>query len=116
MLMLALAGLAHGVADHASPWWLAASAVLVGALLRGWALVAVPFALAVAFATGRAMLLGAEATSWPSQSFGPAYHNWISLAPYGVLAIGAVTLAANCPARPPRSSTHHGTPRTSATG
>jgi len=94
LLMLALANLAYGIGDHASPGWLAASAVLVVALLRGWALMVLPLALAVAFSTGRAMLVGAETTSWPPQFFGPAYHNWASLAPYGVLAIGAMALAA----------------------
>ncbi|MFB4309362.1 hypothetical protein [Actinomadura sp. GTD37] len=102
LLMLALASLVDGVGDHAPPWWLAASAVLVGALLRGWALVALPLALAVAFTTSRAMLLGAETASWPPQYFGPAYHNWISLAPYGVLALGAVILAVGRSDRPRR--------------
>ncbi|TYB43946.1 hypothetical protein [Actinomadura chibensis] len=92
--MLALANLAYGIGDHASLTFLAASALLVLALLRGWALVALPLALAVAFSTGRAMLVGAEATGWSSHVFGPAYHNWVSLAPYGVLAIGAIALAA----------------------
>lgn len=94
LLMLTLANLAYGIADHASPGWLVTSAVLVVALLRGWAPLALPLALAVAFSTGRAMLVGAETTAWPPQFFGPAYHNWASLAPYGVLAIGAVALAA----------------------
>ncbi|WP_242906084.1 hypothetical protein [Actinomadura terrae] len=94
---LALANLAYGIADHASLGWLAASALLVLALLRGWVLMALPLALAVAFSTGRAMLVGMEATTWPSQIFGPAYHNWISLAPYGVLAVGAIALAAARP-------------------
>ncbi|WUH98731.1 hypothetical protein OHR68_35305 [Spirillospora sp. NBC_00431] len=97
LLMLALANLAYGIADHASPGWLAASALLVLALLRGWVPMAVPLALAVAFSTGRAMLIGPEATAWPSQFFGPAYHNWVSLAPYGVLAIGTIALAAGRP-------------------
>ncbi|MFC5748080.1 hypothetical protein [Actinomadura rugatobispora] len=102
LLMLALANLAYGIADHASPWWLAASALLVGALLRGWALVALPLALAVASSTGRAMLLGAQATSWLPQILGPANHNWVSMAPYGVLAIGALALAASRSGRPQR--------------
>ncbi|MEV3920510.1 hypothetical protein [Actinomadura coerulea] len=102
LLMLALANLAYGIADHSSPWWLVASAALVGALLRGWALVALPLALAVALSTGRAMLLGTQAASSPSQILGPANHNWVSLAPYGVLAIGAVALAAGRAARPRR--------------
>ncbi|MFE9105281.1 hypothetical protein [Actinomadura geliboluensis] len=97
LLALALANLANGIADHASPWWLAASAVLVGALLRGRALVALPLALLVALSTGRAMLLGAESTG---AFLGPAYHNWVSLAPYGVLAIGAVVLVAGRSGRP----------------
>ncbi|WP_067461062.1 hypothetical protein [Actinomadura macra] len=100
LLTLALANLAYGIADHASPGWLIASAALVVALLRGWALLALPLALAVAFSTGRAMLVGAQATAWPPQLFGPAYHNWVSLAPYGMLAIGAVTLAAGRVGRP----------------
>ncbi|MFB4300904.1 hypothetical protein [Actinomadura sp. NTSP31] len=99
LLTLASANLAYGIADHSSLWWLAVSAVLVVALLRGRALVALPFALAVALSTGRAMLLGTQATSSPSQILGPAYHNWVSLAPYGVLAIGAVALATGRPAR-----------------
>lgn len=99
LLALALANMAYGIADHSSPWWLAASAALVAALLRGWALVALPLALAVALSTGRAMLLGTQATSSPSQILGPANHNWVSLAPYGVLAIGAVALAADRAAR-----------------
>ncbi|WP_026412903.1 hypothetical protein [Actinomadura oligospora] len=98
LLTLALANMAYGIADHSSPWWLAASAALVAALLRGWALVALPLALAVALSTSRAMLLGT--TSSPSQILGPANHNWVSLAPYGVLAIGAVALAASRPALP----------------
>lgn len=93
LLTLALANLAYGIADHASPWWLAASAVLVVALLRGWALAALPLALVIALSTGRAMLFGAESTGW-APFFGPAYHNWVSLTPYGLLAAGAVVLAA----------------------
>ena len=60
VLVLALANLAHGIADHVSLWWLTASTVLVVALLRGWTLLALPFALAVAFSIARAMVLGAE--------------------------------------------------------
>jgi hypothetical protein len=93
LLTLALANLAYGIADHASPWWLTASAVLAVAFLRGWALLALPFALAVALSTGRAMVLGAEAVDW-SPFLGPAYGNWVSLAPYGLLAIGPAVLAA----------------------
>ncbi|MCA2226604.1 hypothetical protein [Nonomuraea aurantiaca] len=93
LLALALANLAYNIADHASPWWLALSAVLVVALLRGWALAALPVALAVALSTGRAMVFGAEATGW-APFFGPAYHNWVSLTPYGLLAAGALILAA----------------------
>ncbi|SNS28463.1 hypothetical protein [Actinomadura mexicana] len=103
LLTLALANLAYGLADHASAGWLATSAVLVVALLRGWALLALPLALGVAFSTGRTMLVGSETTAWPPQFFGPAYHDWPSLAPYGVLALGAVALAAgraNLRARP----------------
>ncbi|MFI0482602.1 hypothetical protein [Actinomadura sp. 9N215] len=94
LLTLSLANLVYGIADHASTGWLAASAALVVALLRGWVLIVLPLALAVAFSTGRAMLVGPEASSWLPQFFGPAYHNWASLAPYGVLAIGALALAA----------------------
>jgi hypothetical protein len=90
---LSLTNLAYGIADHASPWWLAASAALVLALLRGWAPAAAPLALAIALSTGRAMVFGPEAMSGAS-SFGPAYHNWISLAPYGLLAAGAIALVA----------------------
>lgn len=100
LLMLALANLAYGIADHSTPWWLVTSAALVGALLRGWALAALPLALAVALSTGRAMLLGTQATPSPSQILGPANHNWVSLAPYGVLAIGAIALAADRSTRP----------------
>ncbi|MEV1244808.1 hypothetical protein ACIBO2_41415 [Nonomuraea sp. NPDC050022] len=92
LLTLALANLSYNIADHASPWWLATSAALVVALLRGWARAALPLALAVALSTGRAMLLGTEATGW-APFLGPAYHNWVSLTPYGLLAAGAVVLA-----------------------
>ncbi|RKS78782.1 hypothetical protein BZB76_0212 [Actinomadura pelletieri DSM 43383] len=95
--MLALANLAYGIADHAPSGWLAVSALLAVALLRGWTPVALPLALAVTFSTGRAMLVGPEATAWSAQFLGPAYHNWVSLAPYGVLAIGAVALVAGRP-------------------
>jgi hypothetical protein len=100
--MLALANMAYGIADHSSPWWLAASAALVAALLRGRALVALPLALFVALSTSRAMLLGTQASSSPAQILGPANHNWVSLVPYGVLALGAVALAAGRPAGPRR--------------
>ncbi|MFG2243735.1 hypothetical protein [Spirillospora sp. NPDC048823] len=102
LLMLALANMAYGIADHSSPWWLAASAALVAALLRGRALVALPLALLVALSTSRAMLLGTQASSSPAQILGPSNHNWVSLAPYGVLALGAVALAASRPAGPRR--------------
>ncbi|MEV0353855.1 hypothetical protein AB0H88_49605 [Nonomuraea sp. NPDC050680] len=69
------------------------SAALVVALLRGWALAALPLALALALSTGRAMVFGTEATGW-APFLGPAYHNWVSLTPYGLLAVGAVVLAA----------------------
>ncbi|WP_106402836.1 hypothetical protein [Actinocorallia populi] len=62
-------------------------------LLRGRVLVALPLALAVVFSTGRAMMFGTEATGW-APFLGPAYQNWVSLAPYGLLAAGAVALAA----------------------
>ncbi|MFG1957075.1 hypothetical protein [Nonomuraea sp. NPDC049028] len=45
LLTLALANLSYNIADHASPWWLAASAALVVALLRGWALAAAIYVL-----------------------------------------------------------------------
>ncbi|MEU7743491.1 hypothetical protein [Nonomuraea sp. NPDC049158] len=96
LLTLALANLSYNIADQASPWWLATSAALVVALLRGWALAALPLALVIALSTGRAMLhmlVGAEATGW-APFLGPAYHNWVSLTPYGLLAAGAVVLAA----------------------
>ncbi|MEU6039835.1 hypothetical protein ABZ801_30990 [Actinomadura sp. NPDC047616] len=93
LLTLALANLAYGIADQASPWWLAVSAMLVIALMRGWGLATLPLALVVAFSTSRAMVFGFEATYW-APFFGPAYYNWISLAPYGLLAAGAVILAA----------------------
>ncbi|GGQ25167.1 hypothetical protein BKA00_002520 [Actinomadura coerulea] len=102
LLTLALANMAYGIADHSSPWWLAVSAALVAALLRGWAMATLPLALLVALSTGRAMLLGTQATSSPSQILGPANHDWVSLAPYGVLTIGAVALAASRPAGPRR--------------
>jgi hypothetical protein len=98
LLTLALANLAYGAGDHASPWWLAASAMLVIALLRGWAPAALPLALVVAFSTSRAMIFGVEATHW-APFFGPAYHDWVSLTPYGLLAAGAVVLAAARPGR-----------------
>lgn len=93
LLTLSVANLAYCVADHASAWWLAISAMLVIAFLRGWALAALPLALAVALSTGRAMLFGPDSTHF----LGPTYNNWMSLAPYGLLAIGAVTLAARRP-------------------
>lgn len=96
LLTLALANLSYNIADNASPWWLATSAALVVALLRGWALAALPLALVIALSTGRAMLhmlVGAEATGW-APFLGPAYYNWVSLTPYGLLAAGAVVLAA----------------------
>lgn len=99
LLALALANLSYGIADHASLWWTAVSAALVVVLLRGWTLAALPLALAVAFSTGRAMLFGAEATGW-APFFGPAYHNWVSLAPYGALAAGSVILAVRGPRGP----------------
>ena len=93
LLMLALANLAYGIADHASPWWLTASTLLVVAFLRGWTLLALPLALAVTFSIARAMMLGAEVVA-RTPFIGPAYGNWVSLAPYGLLAIGSLVLAA----------------------
>ncbi|TDD26380.1 hypothetical protein E1287_36440 [Actinomadura sp. KC06] len=96
LLMLALANLAYRIADHASLGWLAVSALLVVAFLRGWTLLALPLALAVALSTGRAMLWGLDAAGG-TQLLGPAYHDWISLAPYGLLAAGAVVIAIRRP-------------------
>ncbi|TMQ93686.1 hypothetical protein ETD83_24885 [Actinomadura soli] len=95
LLMFALAHMAYRIADHASPGWLAVSALLVVAFLRGWTLLALPLALAVALSTGRTMLWGLEATE--AKFLGPAYHDWISLAPYGVLVAGAVVIAIRRP-------------------
>ncbi|MBO2460380.1 hypothetical protein [Actinomadura violacea] len=88
LLTLSLANLSYCIADHTSVWWLAVSTALVITLLRGWVPLAVPLALLVALSTGRAMLFGASTTAF----LGPAYVNWVSLAPYGMLAIGAVAL------------------------
>ncbi|MGK5557771.1 hypothetical protein ACSNOI_39830 [Actinomadura kijaniata] len=93
LLAIALANLSSNLSDHASPPWLAVSAALVVALLRGRTPVTLPLALVVAVSTGRAMLFGVEATHW-SPLLGPAYHNWVSLIPHGLLAAGAVVLAA----------------------
>ncbi|GAA1598195.1 hypothetical protein GCM10009678_94460 [Actinomadura kijaniata] len=93
LLVIALANLSYNVSDRVSPGWLAVSAALVVALLRGWAPAVLPLALVVALSTGRVMLFGIGAASW-SPLLGPAYHNWVSLIPYGALAGGAVVLAA----------------------
>ncbi|WP_131739263.1 hypothetical protein [Actinomadura roseirufa] len=93
MLALALANLAYGIGDRASMPWLGVSALMVLALLRGWAIASLPLALAIAFSTARAMMFGSEAASWGS-FYGPAYWNWSSLAPYGLLLAGSAVLAA----------------------
>ncbi|HEX2313185.1 MAG TPA: hypothetical protein VHJ17_05605, partial [Thermomonospora sp.] len=106
VLLLALANLAYAALDHTRPGetaaiWVAVSAALVLALLRGMARTALPLALVVAFGVSRSMLFGTGALGWPGFD-GPAYHNWISLAPYGAMAAGALVLAAR-PAREARA-------------
>jgi hypothetical protein len=67
------------------------------ALMRGWALVSLPLAVAVALSTGRVMIFGGQAGEWGPGLLGPPYHNWSPLIAYGLLAAGATVLAAHRP-------------------
>ncbi|MFC0038076.1 hypothetical protein [Actinomadura rayongensis] len=110
LTVLAAVNLAYALVDRENAWWTAVSAALLLVLLRGWTLAALPLALAVAFSTARGMV-GVDGTGDGrfhkmadlAGYLGPEYWNWVSLIPYGLLAAGAVVLAAlyrkNLPAR-----------------
>jgi len=95
--VIAVANLTYALMDGAGPGFIAASIVLMLTLMRGWALVSLPLAVAVALSTSRVMVFGGDVTAWGSGLLGPSYNNWVSLIPYGLLAAGAVVLAVRRP-------------------
>ncbi|MBT2235671.1 hypothetical protein [Nonomuraea sp. NEAU-A123] len=95
--VIAVANLTYALMDRAGPAWIAVSTVLMLTLMRGWARVSLPLAVAVAVSTGRVMMFGGDVTAWGSGLLGPSYHNWVSLIPYGLLAAGAAVLAVRRP-------------------
>ncbi|MEU7858770.1 hypothetical protein [Nonomuraea sp. NPDC049141] len=95
--VIAVANLTYALMDRAGPAWIAVSTALMLTLMRGWARVSLPLAVAVAVSTGRVMLFGGDVTAWGSGLLGPSYHNWVSLIPYGLLAAGAAVLAVRRP-------------------